>query len=138
MKRKLNNILLIDDSDSDNFINNRIITKANVTEKITITYGAREALDYLSEPIEGQYPRPEIIFLDINMPDMTGWDFLDEYLTLSDEKKANVVVCMLTTSRLDKDRDKAASYGVVDYYSMKPLTDKKLMEIIEKNFPNNV
>ena len=68
MKRKLKNILLIDDSKADNFIHERVINKAEVAEKITVTSGAREALDYLSTSVDGIYPNPELIFLDINMP----------------------------------------------------------------------
>jgi len=138
MKKKLNDILLVDDSDSDNFISKRVITKANVTEKITTTYGAREALDYLSTPLEGSYPCPAIIFLDINMPDMTGWDFLDEYIKLPDDQKAEVIVCMLTTSQSEKDREKAATYNIINNFSSKPLTIEKLMAIIEENFPGYI
>ena len=79
MKEKLRNILLIDDSKADNFISSRIIKKSDVTNEITVTHGAREALDYLGKSVDGNYPKPEIIFLDINMPDMTGWYFLNEY-----------------------------------------------------------
>jgi len=135
MKRKLSNILLVDDSDSDNFISNRVITKANVLEEVTITYGARQALDYLSKSNEGRYPCPEIIFLDINMPDMSGWDFLEEYIKLSEEMKADVIVWMLTTAQSTRDRDKAATYEVINTFTSKPLSKDKLMKIIEENFP---
>lgn len=138
MKTKLNNILLIDDSDSDNFINKRVIIKANVVEKVTVTYGAQEALDYLSKPIEGSYPCPEIIFLDINMPNMTGWDFLGEYKKLSNNMKADVIVCMLTTSKADSDKDKAATFEDISMFSSKPLTEDTLMGIIKAHFPDHV
>lgn len=138
MKNKLRNILLIDDSKADNFINSRIIKKADVTNNIVVTYGAREALNYLSTSVDGSFPNPEIIFLDINMPDMTGWDFLEEYRKLNENQKAGVVVCMLTTSYADDDREKALSYNILSDFSNKPLSFDKLMGIIENNFPTLV
>lgn len=135
MKKKLQTILLIDDSKADNFINSRIITKADVTHTIKVTYGAREALDYLSQPVDGTFPNPEIIFLDINMPDMTGWDFLEEYQQLDEDQKAGVVVCMLTTSYAEEDRQKALSYNILSDFSNKPLSVEKLMTIVQNNFP---
>jgi len=136
MKKKIRNILLIDDSQADNFISSRIINKAAVAETITTTYGAREALDYLTKSINGQFPKPEIIFLDINMPDMSGWDFLEEYKLLDEAQKAGVVVCMLTTSKANNDRTKAAEYEEITEYSSKPLTVEKLMSITEEHFPD--
>ncbi len=135
MKKKLNNILLVDDYVADNFLHQRVINQADVTQEITVTTGAREALDYLSEPINDKYPNPEIVFLDINMPGMSGWDFLEEYQQLEDEIKAGVIVCMLTTSNANRDKEKAAQYEVISDFSTKPLTKEKLMAIIEHHFP---
>lgn len=135
MKKKLCNILLIDDSAADNFISNRIINKAAVAETVTTTTGAREALDFLTKAVNGQFPKPEIIFLDINMPGMSGWDFLDEYKLLDEAQKAGIVVCMLSTSNAHIDRKKAEEYDDIKDYSSKPLTKEKLMELIKQHFP---
>ncbi len=136
MKKKLRNILLIDDYEADNYIHQRVIRLADVTEKITVKLGAREALDYLCEQIDGAYPNPEIIFLDINMPGMSGWEFLDEYVKLDEEQKAGIIVCMLTTSDASSDQEKAAQYDIINDFSNKPLTKKKLMTLIEQYFPD--
>jgi len=137
MKKKLNNILLIDDSQADNFISYRIINKSKVAEAITLTYGAKEALEYLSKSANGQFPKPEIIFLDINMPDMSGWDFLDEYKLLDKAEKAEIL-CMLTTSKANSDREKAAQYEIVNHFSTKPLNKEELMLIIKQYFSDYV
>jgi len=135
-EKKLLDVLLIDDSEADNYIHKRIIEKADIANSVTITHGAREALDYLVSKPDGKYPQPDLIFLDINMPDMSGWDFLDEYETLDSEQKADVVVCMLTTSYADSDREKANKYDMIHAYSNKPLTAMKLNKIISEKFPN--
>jgi len=108
MKKKLHNILLIDDSQADNFISYRAINKAKVAEAITLTYGAEEALEY--------------------------WDFLDEYVLLDEAKKAGIILCMLTTSKANKDREKADQYDVVNHFSTKPLNKEELMLIIKEYF----
>jgi len=135
MKKKLRNILLIDDSPADNFICNRAIRKAAVAETVTTTTGAREALDFLAKAINGKFPKPEIIFLDINMPGMSGWDFLEEYKLLEKAQKAEIIVCMLSTSNDKIDKKKAAGYDDVSGYVSKPLTKEKLMSIIAQHFP---
>ena len=84
-------ILLIDDDDATNFIHEMVIKMADIDTHIEICTSARKALDYLTCKGEysanTSYPQPGIIFLDINMPGMSGWDFLKEYDSLPEEQK---------------------------------------------------
>lgn len=138
MKTKLNRILLIDDSEADNYIHSRVIKKANVTDEIVVKLGAVEALEYLRTQKEGEYPNPDLIFLDINMPGMNGWEFLEEYQQLGKEKKRGVVVCMLSTSAPENERSNISKYDVIQSYSQKPLTQETLQKIIEEAHPEKV
>ena len=131
-KKKFNQVLLVDDSNADNFLHTRLIRKAGITDTIVVKNNGREALDYLTTMVAGAYPRPDLVFLDINMPGMNGWEFLDAYQTLDEQQKAGIIICMLTTAYSDKDRAKAAEYGLVDMYIGKPLTSEKLMEVCNK------
>ena len=103
MKKKLNCVLLVDDNASDNFLHKRIIQKADMTKHIEIAENGEEALDFLitkakcGQP-ESSYCQPELILLDINMPVMDGWQFLEEYNKLEKVQKGKGVVIMLTTS----------------------------------------
>ena len=139
MKQKLQQILLIDDSHSDNFIHERRIRNMNVTEKVVTKYNGREAIDYLNTALsEDIYPAPDLIFLDINMPVMDGWKFLEEYEQLPDEKKARIVLAMLTTSTADQDKERAEKFHQLSKFITKPLTEQDLRVILDEHFPELV
>lgn len=134
MSPKLNEILLIDDSRADNFLHKRVVESAGVAERVTICFGAREALDYLADKSSGRYPCPDLIFLDINMPGMSGWDFMEAYQKLPTEQCARLVICMLTASYAAEDRKKAEHYGVVGDYIHKPLSVERVNQIVATYF----
>ncbi len=135
--KQLREILLIDDSESDNFVHSRVIKRANVTSKVTIKYSGEEGLSYLKTLINEDYPRPDLIFLDINMPGMDGWEFLEHYERLEDDQKANVVIAMLTTSTSPIDRDKAKEFDLLQHFDNKPLKEESLMKVLKLHFPEN-
>ncbi len=128
---KLNTILLVDDNEMTNFMHRVIIEKIGCADKISIVENGEEALTYLTNP---QNATPELIFLDINMPVMNGWEFLEEYQDLDDSKKAKIVLFMLTTSMNPSDKQKAKNNGEVRGYINKPLSSSKIKTIIEQYF----
>src|ERR1700741_4670028 len=95
MKKKLECILLVDDDHEDNFFHKLVIERMDITKKIEVAKNGIEALEYLKAD---HHVIPELIFLDINMPKMNGWEFLEEYQHLSPERKARITIMMLTTS----------------------------------------
>ncbi|MBO9634198.1 MAG: response regulator [Chitinophagaceae bacterium] len=138
MKGKLNCILLIDDDEPTNFLNKMIIDEASCAENVQVEQSASDALDYLKtantenpDPGNG----PDLIFLDINMPAMDGWEFLEEYERLTPEQKARVIVVMLTTSYNPEDEQKAKDHNMIAEFRNKPLTPEMLMDVLRKNFP---
>ncbi len=136
MERKLNCVLLIDDDEPTNFLNQVIIERAGCAEEIKTVQSGREALEYLMQASSNQtFPCPDLIFLDINMPAMNGWEFLERYAHLPAHQKANVVIVMLTTSLNPDDRAKAHEISEVTGFETKPLTVDKLQALLEKYFP---
>ena len=123
MKKKLNCILLVDDDESCNEFHQLIIEKTACTEKVEVAYDGEEALAFLKSSINGVHPEPDIIFLDINMPGMNGWEFLEEYKKLEGEIKSKIVV-MLTTSLNPNDKTRAEKTGCVDEFRSKFLSSK--------------
>jgi CheY-like chemotaxis protein len=136
MKRKLNCILLIDDDEPTNFLNRLVIEEVDCTERIEIAQSGKEALEYLSLiDGDGNYPRPDLVFLDINMPAMDGWEFLAKYNQLPETQKAKIIVVMLTTSFNPEDEIKARNMEGVSGFCNKPLTPGMLRQILQEHFP---
>lgn len=125
--------MLIDDNPNDNFFHERIISRANCAETVVIKETALEALACIKK---GEV-RPDLIFLDVNMPAMTGWEFLEEYNRLEADMHCRVVVVMLTSSTETEDKKKAASMDIVADFQTKPLTKPKLQEVLDKHFPDH-
>ncbi len=136
MKTKLKNVLLIDDSESDNFYHERKIRKMGITDNIHICYSGQEALDYLKSELEGIHPQPTLIFLDINMPGMNGWEFLEEYEKLELAQQGEIVLTMLSNSIDERDRDRSDKFKAVQGFYSKPLSEEYLISILEKHFPD--
>ena len=139
MKKKLDLILLIDDDYPTNCFNEMMIEDEGVTEKIKVMQSAAEALDYLSnqgeyKPNGTAYPAPDLIFLDINMPAMNGWEFLEQYHKLLPEQKGKIIVIMLTASPNPDDEAKGKSIPDLSGFLNKPLTPPMLHGILKKYF----
>lgn len=131
MKKKLDNILLVDDDDDDNFYHQIIINKMNMVNNIDIAANGVEAIAYLKN--ENNLP-PDLIFLDLNMPKMNGWEFLEQYKDLSISQKAKVLIIILTTSANPDDIRRAKEIEDVTGFNTKPLSKEYLTELLEQHF----
>lgn len=136
--KDLDCVLLVDDDISTNFIHRRIVENAKINVDVKEITSAKEALDYLtySGKYEDNEPAPKagIIFLDINMPGMNGWDFIAEYKKLDERHKARIVVVMLTTSLNPDDERHASSVAEIATYLHKPLNIEAFANIADKYF----
>ena len=135
MSRKLNCIMLIDDNPDDNFFHERVIKKADAANTVIKQTSGSSAIEYLTSKSDHPDHHPDLIFLDINMPGMNGWEFLDEYKKLRIEFRVKAIVVMLTTSKNPDDREKALALNIVSDFESKPLTADMLKRIIKRNFP---
>ena len=124
--KSINRCLLIDDNELDQTLYRRIFRRSGMVGEIISFTMAEEALEYLSDP---ETPQIDAIFLDINMPRMNGFEFLEAAQPLLRERFKAVVIVMLTTSLAPEDLDRAENFGVVNDYFHKPLSIEHLERV---------
>ncbi|MBE0391381.1 CheY-like chemotaxis protein [Flavobacterium sp. 7E] len=117
-------ILLVDDDHIANFVNSKMILKNGICDSVASKICGREALSYLYDDNNV----PSLIILDVNMPQMTGFDFLDQYYSYGFNKNKTSIM-MLSSSFLDQDKTTAKKYDKVVQFLTKPLNEKTLQEI---------
>lgn len=136
--KKINCILLIDDNPADNEFHSIKIRKSGICNHIQIANSGQKALEYLIKSGAANQsellPKPDLIYLDINMPGMNGFEFLEAYKKLDVQLKSKILIIMLTTSLNPGDRERALANAEVNEFQNKPLTVEMLQETIEKYF----
>ncbi len=137
MKKKLNCVLLVDDDDDCHFFNQRLLNKLDCTEQISIVNNGKEALDYLSKAILGAATLPELILLDLNMPLIDGWEFLDEFEKMDQNICGKIVIIILTTSIHPADKEKAKEYKSVADFKIKYLSKEACSKLLLAHFPSH-
>jgi len=120
----VNKILLVDDDEASNFLSREILDQLDAAEEIVVAQDGDIACDLIKKA-----SCPDIIFLDIRMPRMGGFDFLNSLDKMEVCKKSKVV--LLTSSFRREDRDRALQYKNVLDYLEKPLTSQAVQKVIE-------
>ncbi len=134
LKKKLSCILLVDDDFDDNVFHKIIIRRMDIVETIDEANDGLEALEHLKT----RSVPPELIFLDINMPRMNGWEFLEQYRDLDAKQKAKTIIMMLSTSSNPDEIKKAQEIEEVSGFKTKPLSREMLSEIIQQYFSDHL
>jgi CheY-like chemotaxis protein len=139
--KPLDLIFLVDDDETTNHVNLRTLTRTNAAREIKVFRNGEEALHYLkgaSAPEAAlSVTRPDLIFLDIKMPIMDGFEFLEEYQKLGLHQSAPTLIMMLTSSASFYDLKRLETYPVVRKHFPKPLSDYEVKQIITDFFPHH-
>ncbi len=131
LMKKFNTICIIDDDPIFVFGTKRLIIQSNFCENILVFENGMEALDYLKPVIENGEDIPDVIFLDLNMPIMDGWQFLDEFTKISTPQ--SIIIYIVSSSINPADTNRAKLYENVNKYVLKPITQDKLIEMLKAN-----
>lgn len=123
------NLLVIDDDDINIFIIKKIVEKTGYQAQMVAKTNGQLAIDYLKELIDSQQVFPDLILIDINMPILNGWEFLEAYDKLGLQK--DVDMYMLSSSVYENDIEKAKTYKTVKGFISKPLSIERLIELFE-------
>ncbi|OHX67704.1 response regulator [Flammeovirga pacifica] len=129
MSKKIKTILLVDDNDTDNFINSRIIELTEFAEEIVIKNSGKKALEFLQERLDTNANLPSLILLDINMPIVDGFVFLYEFENFPEELKQKSKIAILSSSDNESDIERIVNNEYVIKFITKPLTEESLLEV---------
>lgn len=135
--RELKSILLVDDDPTTNFLNDRLLRRMNASRQIGVARNGIEAIQYLQACLRdpNEHPWPELILLDLNMPLMNGWEFLDAIATDDRFPLDRSTIVMLTTSLREEDRQRAEENELVQELIYKPLRADNLERIVDLYLP---
>lgn len=133
MAKTLERVLLIDDDSACNFFNRRLLKNRGSSIQVQEARNGREALTLVKQAAENNQ-LPHLVFLDLNMPVMSGWEFLNEFKKLPEAQKQQTVIIVLSSSINPDDQARAKSYPEVAGYKIKYLSDESLGQIIEEHF----
>lgn len=132
-------VLLVDDDDTTNYLNKRLLCEMRVAREVMVLKNGQEAIDYLAKAC-GPTPDlssgcPDLIFLDIKMPVMDGFEFLEEYHQRGLDAGDHVIILMLTSSASFYDLERLKEFRKVRRHYAKALTKHDVREILDEYFP---
>lgn len=134
MEAKLKRVLLIDDDPITNFLHAVVLKETGFTQQVETVETVSDALDLLANAQANRIDTPELIFLDLNMPGLNGWDFMEEYQKRQEKVPLSSVIVVLTTSLNPDDTQKASRIREIAEFRNKPLTDRMVRDIVQKYF----
>ncbi|MBD2766604.1 response regulator [Hymenobacter sp. BT664] len=134
MSANLNHIVLVDDNETTSFLNNRLLGRLAVAEHVSTFSRADEAFEQLwGNSGDDKAPAPDLVFVDLKMPGVSGFEFLELYNALPQPVQDKTVMAVLTTSMHGADTARVAKYPNVEYLT-KPLTEEKMRKLLKKRF----
>jgi CheY-like chemotaxis protein len=130
MDTKLANLWIIDDDPMSSFYIKRLAELGELASIISIYDKARGAVDYLLHHKKSPEHLPDFILLDIYMPELDGWGFIEEFSQIKDQLIKDIKICIISSSNHPRDMERAESLPCVKAYLQKPITLAGLKQIV--------
>ncbi|MDO1511171.1 response regulator [Maribacter confluentis] len=132
---RLNSILLVDDDEASNFLHSIFINKLDLDVNLNSALNGQEALDFILGKGQEELELPCMVMLDLRMPVMDGWQFMEAYEEMVPKKlKDQITIVLVTISDNQEDKDRAITNPHIADFSQKPLSDDTFKQLIQKHF----
>jgi CheY-like chemotaxis protein len=125
-------VSIIDDDDIYKFTVIRALKEYKPSQRILLFSDGEEALEYLTENLGKSEALPDVVFLDINMPIMDGFEFMEEYVKIKPRVGKQITIYMISSSVSPEDVNKANSISEISDYIIKPIEPGKLATILQE------
>ncbi|CAI8216521.1 MAG: Regulator of RpoS [SAR116 cluster bacterium] len=135
--RKINMSCIIDDDPIFVYGTKKVMKEVDFCSDVIVYNNGQDAINGLRNLVEEKKELPSLIFLDLNMPVMDGWDFLDDFITIPNNNIEKVHVYVISSSIDANDFIRARNYEVVNNYILKPITPEDLVAVL-KMFSNGL
>lgn len=129
---RLKSVLLIDDDPATNFYNKVLLERSKRLREVNVATDGKEALEILAR-LKSNDNLPDMIFLDLSMHGMDGFEFLDQYRGFPEEDKSKTLLLVLTSSELQADKIKLESYSEVRSVIPKPISKLVLLSLMDQD-----
>ena len=124
-------VFIVDDDKIYRYTTEKYIELLKLATKVNTYADGEEALNHIKANLTNTDNLPDIILLDVNMPIMDGWDFIEEYIELNPDLPKNITVYMVSSSIDERDRERAMKIRQVTDYIIKPITEENLVKLIK-------
>lgn len=129
--RKINMSCIIDDDPIFVYGTKKVMKEVDFCSDVIVYNNGQDAINGLRNLVEEKKELPSLIFLDLNMPVMDGWDFLDDFITIPNNNIEKVHVYVISSSIDANDFIRARNYEVVNNYILKPITPEDLVAVLK-------
>ena len=130
MAKTIETVCIVDDDDIYQFVASMEIKKTKMVDKIIFFADGEQAINYLKQEQKNIVNIPDIIFLDVNMPVMDGWQFLAEYGILKSKLPKSVIIYLVSSSVDERDLTRAKTINEISGYLIKPVARERLLEVL--------
>ena len=128
---QVDRVCIIDDDPIFVYGTKRIIAEMNFCDNIIVFENGQDAIDGFIAMSEQKEDLPAIVFLDLNMPIMNGWDFLEDFVKIPNQNREKVVIYIISSSIDPRDLERIKNYKVVNNYILKPLSEDDLKSVLK-------
>lgn len=134
--KSIKNLFLVDDDEIFTFLTKRTIEETQLVDQIKIFSNGQDAIDFLEKAAGDKELLPEVILLDINMPILDGWGFLEEFILLKTSMGKKITIYVVSTSISPYDLERAKNISEVSDFIIKPITKTGLINILGSLSPD--